>query len=132
MTAAADSRPGLLIVDHGTRNPAGDRRLAEFAARVGGQRDHWLVRHAHMELTSPTFLEGIGDLVSLGATEILIHLHFLGDGFHTRESIPNLVAEARATHPDIPIHTTAPLGDDPRLAEIVTDRMDAHEKGAQA
>jgi sirohydrochlorin ferrochelatase len=117
-------RPGLLIVDHGTRVAASNARLAAFAREIAAARPTWLVQHAHMELAEPGFEAGIEVLVERGASEILVHLHFLGDGYHVRQTIPDLVARVRERHRTIPIATTAPLGDDPRLVEIVLGRME--------
>lgn len=117
--------PGLLIVDHGTRSAAANAPLAELARRVGSARPDWVIEHAHMELAEPDFDTAIDRLVSRGASKILVHLHFLGIGYHVRETIPQLVAIARERHSTISIETTAPLGDDDRLVEILLDRMDA-------
>ena len=124
MSRQRPHRPALLIVDHGTRISASNDRLAAFAREIAGARPDWLVEHAHMELAEPGFETAIEVLVDRGASEILIHLHFLGDGYHVRETIPELVARARERHHAIPIETTAPLGDDPRLVEIVLGRME--------
>jgi sirohydrochlorin ferrochelatase len=121
-------RPGLLIVDHGTRNAEANAPLAELAEKVAQARASWIVGHAHMELATPDFDTAIDLLVTRGASQILIHLHFLGTGYHVRESIPQLIARARTRHPDIPIDTTEPIGHDPRLVEIVLDRMDAQSE----
>ena len=114
----------LLIVDHGTRSETANRRLADFAARVAASRPEWAVAHAHMELAEPDFATAIDALVADGATEIHVHLHFLGRGFHVRETIPGLVETARAKHDGVSIHTGVPIGEDPRLVDIVVDRLD--------
>ena len=118
---------GLLIVDHGTRSTAANARLEAFATKIAKQRPDWRATHAHMELAEPNFEQAIDSLVESGASRILVHLHFLGAGFHVRESIPQLVLAARERHPQVEIETSTPIGDDPRLIEIVVDRMDAHE-----
>lgn len=117
-------RRGLLIVDHGTRSDAANVRLAAFAESIANRRPQWLVGHAHMELAQPNFEDAIESLVRAGASEILVHLHFLSAGFHVRESIPNLVAAARGRYPGVEIETSDPLGDDPRLIDIVIGRLD--------
>lgn len=131
-SAAMDGeRPGLLIVDHGSRAASANRSLEELAETVAAERPGWLVEHAHMELAQPDFAVGIDRLVERGATGILVHLHFLGPGYHVRESIPALIAEAQARHPGLPIETTEPLGRDPRLVEIVLGRMDSQPRAAR-
>ena len=117
-------RPGLLIVDHGTRSPRANARLAALAAEIRRDRPDWIVRHAHMELAEPDFEGAIARLVDAGAERILVHLHFLGEGYHVRETIPSLIAAARRCHPTVSIEATPPLGDDPRIKQIVLDRME--------
>ena len=125
MRPSTSPQPGLLIVDHGTRSAEANAPLAELAGKLAEARPDWLVGHAHMELAEPDFDHAIDRLVSLGADEILVHLHFLGEGYHVRETLPGLIANARERHPRIVIRATAPLGQDSRIAEIVLDRMDA-------
>ncbi len=119
----ADPTRGLLIVDHGSRNAEANERLAIFAQRIAEARPDWLVEYAHMELALPDFETGIERLVARGARTVFVHLHFLGSGFHVRESLPQLAEGMRARHPGVEIELSAPLGDDPRLVEIVLERM---------
>ena len=121
---------GLLIVDHGSRNAEANARLVAFARRVAEARPDWLVEHAHMELALPDFETGVDALVTRGARVILVHLHFLGTGFHVRETLPQLADAMRARHPGIEIELTTPLGDDLRLVEIVLDQLDRMDPGA--
>jgi sirohydrochlorin ferrochelatase len=122
------NRRGLLIVDHGTRVPAANERLAAFTQQVAAARPDWHVRYAHMELAEPGFADGIESLIADGALTIHVHLHFLSAGFHIRETIPELVAAARGKHPGVEISLSEPLGDDPRLVDIVLSRMDLHKE----
>lgn len=125
---SASHRKALLIVDHGTRSESANQRFADFTDGVARKRPDWIVTHAHMELSEPSFAVGIDALAQQGVKEILVHLHFLGHGYHIRETIPELLEEARTRHPQICITTTQPLGDDPRLVDIVLDRMQDHEQ----
>jgi len=117
-------RRAILIVDHGTRNQDARKLLARLAAAVAESRPQWLVEHAHMELAQPDFDAGIDRLVAYGATHIHVHLHFLGAGYHVRETIPELVEVARSRHPSVDIEIGDPLGHDPRIVDLVVDRMD--------
>ena len=124
MTDSSLQKRAILIVDHGTRNEAARTMLVRLAAEVARARPDWLVEHAHMELAEPDFDAGVDTLVARGATHIYVHLHFLGAGYHVRESIPALVAKASERHEAIAIETSDPLGHDPRIADLVLDRMD--------
>jgi sirohydrochlorin ferrochelatase len=124
MTDSNLQKRAILIVDHGTRNEAARATLVRLAKDVARARPDWLVEHAHMELAEPDFDAGVDTLVARGATHIYVHLHFLGAGYHVRESIPALVAKANERHEAIAIETSDPLGHDPRIADLVLDRMD--------
>ena len=115
----------LLIIDHGTRSADANGALAEFAARVAEARPDWRVAHAHMELGTPDVPSAIGALVRGGATEIHVHLHFLGRGMHVRETIPELLEAARNEHPTVDFRVGDALGEDPRLVDLVVTRLDA-------
>ncbi|MGY8737040.1 MAG: sirohydrochlorin chelatase [bacterium] len=122
-TSSAQRR-ALLIVDHGTRSAEANLRLAAFPQQVASARPEWRVTHAHMELAQPDMPTAIDALVAEGAVEIHIHLHFLSAGYHVRETIPELVEAARARHTQIDIRVFAPIGEDPRLVDIVIDQID--------
>lgn len=123
MTTDPNDRRGLLIVDHGSRSDDANARLAALARRIAEARPDWLVAHAHMEIATPDFEAGIDALVARGARMILVHLQFLGSGLHVRETLPRLAERACARHPGVAIELSTPLGDDPRLVEIVLDQM---------
>ena len=129
MSSKPTAQPGLVIVDHGTRSQAANRPLALLAESLAQARPDWLVTHAHMELAEPDFPSAIDSLIERGADQILIHLHFLGEGYHVRETLPALIADARSRHPKISIRVTDPIGRDPRITEIVLNRMDAMQGG---
>jgi len=124
MREAAATRRALLIVGHGSRNDQANGELVRFAAEIASARDGWLVSHAFMELAEPGFEQAIEALVEAGASEILVHLHFLAAGYHVREDVPKRVTSVRQRHPGLHIETTDPIGHDSRLAEIVLERMD--------
>ena len=117
------SQRALLIVDHGSRNANANEAIAGFAARVASERDDWRVVHAHMELAQPDVPTTIDVLVSEGVTEIHVHLHFLGRGYHVRETIPELMKAAQARHPHLRITVSDPIGEHPGLVDLVLESL---------
>ena len=128
MNDSSSIRQAILIVDHGSRDETAQRALARLADRVAEARPGWIVEHAHMELVEPGFEAGIDALVTRGAERIDVHLNFLSASYHVRVTIPKLVAKARERHPTIPIETGEPLGHDPRIVDLIVDRMDAQSR----
>ena len=117
------SARGILLVDHGSRNAAANESLGAIAELVRGRvAETAFVAIAHMELASPSVLEGVAELVLLGATEIVVVPYFLAAGRHSTEDIPRLVAVAMEAHPTIRHRVAAPLGVDALLAELVLKR----------
>lgn len=114
----------LLLVDHGSRKPEAARSLETLARAIAEARPDWLVESAHMELAEPDFQTGVERLVERGARRIHVHLHFLSDGMHVRETIPALVAQARERHPAIEFEVGEPLGHDPGLVDLILSRYE--------
>ena len=123
-------RKALLIVDHGSRVPETNARLASLANEVARRRPEWIVAHAHMELSQPDVPSAIDALVEAGAAAVHVHLHFLSAGMHVQETIPELIEAARSRHDRIEITVGEPLGHDPRMADLVVDGFDARPDGS--
>ena len=113
----------LLIIDHGSRNEHANQAISEFAGRIAEARSDWRVAHAHMELAQPDVPTTIDALVSDGVSEIHVHLHFLGRGYHVRETIPELMEAAQARHPGLSITISDPIGEHPRLVDLVLESL---------
>ncbi len=128
MSDSSSSQRAILIVDHGSRDQTAQQALARLADRVAEARPDWIVGHAHMELAEPGFDAGIDRLVARGAGHIVVHLNFLGAGYHVRVTSPELVAKARERHSGIPIEISEPLGHDPGIVDLIVDRMDAQSR----
>ena len=114
----------IVLVDHGSRDPDTRAHLPAVAQRISSARPDWLVRHAHMEFGTPDVADAIEACVAEGATEIHVHPFFLNEGMHVRETIPGLVAEERAKHPDVVIDVTEHLGLHDGIVDAVLTRID--------
>ncbi len=128
MTNSHEQRRGLLIVDHGTRSPEVNARLAEFARKVGARLSDWSVAHAHMEFGSPDIPEAARTLAEAGATEIHVHPHFLTSGYHVTTSIPEILEAVREAHPNVEFHLRAPIGEEPALVDLVVSRLTSEDR----
>lgn len=115
----------LLLVDHGSRREQANDVLAEVAEIVRRRSDFTVVRYAHMEIAEPTIAQGFDACVADGAREVVIHPYFLAPGDHYNETVPRLVADAAAKHPEVRWTITEPLGIHPKLCEVVLERVEA-------
>jgi hypothetical protein len=110
---AVQRKVGVLLMDHGSKNPRANQRLLDLAGlyqdRVGDAQI--VVRAAHMEIASPSIPEGLQSLLDAGVDEIVCHPYFLSPGRHVVEDIPEILKNAIETlQIDIPITTTDPVG----------------------
>ena len=115
---------GIVLIDHGSREPAANAQLEELAEQIAARLPGSLVRAAHMELAEPTLSDALNALVAEGVSEIAIHPFFVAPGRHVGEDIPRLVAEAQQAYPDVVLRITEPLGLHPCVIDAVVARLD--------
>lgn len=123
---ASQSRVALVIVDHGSRNPASNASLDLVAAEVAGLAgDRYVaVLAAHMEFASLSIAEAFDAAVAAGADFVVVALYFLAPGRHSVEDVPRLAAEAAARHAGMGFAVTSSLGPHPALSALVLERAD--------
>lgn len=114
---------GILVVAHGSRVVETEETLVSLLNIVREKMPDCRIEHAFMEFSERTLEKGIAALVSQNVTEIKVVPYFLFMGVHLREDIPTMIRECMASHPEINVTMGAPLGDDPRLADILIDRI---------
>jgi sirohydrochlorin ferrochelatase len=118
------SSRAILLVDHGSRRPDANGLLDCVAQELSRRLPDRIVRIAHMEIAEPSVAQGIDACVEAGAREIVVHPYFLGPGYHTRESIPQLVDAAARRHPDLRVCISEPLGLHARLVDVIVERVE--------
>ncbi len=113
----------LLILGHGSRNPAASQQFMEIVEQIRAQYDD-PVYPAFMELAEPSLPDAVAEAVASGATEIIVQPCFLFDGIHIRVDIPEMLAELSLAHPTATFSFGRPLGADPRVVEILLERSE--------
>jgi sirohydrochlorin cobaltochelatase len=111
----------LIILGHGSRNPAATEQFMELVAQLRAQRDE-PVLPAFMELAEPSLADAVADAVAGGAVEIVVQPCFLFDGMHIRRDVPEMLAGFAAERPGVMFRFGRPLGADARIAEILLER----------
>lgn len=115
----------LLIVAHGSRQPAANAEIVSLAEAVGPiatGRFHQ-VRSAFLQLTEPLIPEIIAELVTEGASEIVVFPFFIAAGSHVLTDIPAIIAEARDTYPEVVFRVTPHLGACQGIAPFILDAV---------
>ena len=118
------SKTGVVIVDHGSRKEESNERLLEFVDLYRAATSYLAVEPAHMEIATPTILDGFHACKEKGAEQIIVCPFFLLPGRHWQSDIPRLAREASDACEYIPFLVSAPIGVHEKLIEILESRID--------
>lgn len=123
-------RDGVLVLGHGSRDPAGNQELEAFARAIAAARPEECVRHGYIELAAPLFAEALDALAAECERVVVLPLFLLAAG-HVKDDVPRVLAEARRRRPGVTFIAARPLGVDRAMLEIAGDRLDGAVAGAE-
>lgn len=112
------SAPVLIGCSHGTNDPAGRLVIGGLLDDVRAARPELDVREAFVDVQEPA----VADVVAGAGSAVVVPL-LLSAGYHVGVDIGDAVAGPDAAPG--PAVAAAPLGPDPRLVEILLDRLQA-------
>lgn len=115
------SKPGLLIVGHGTREPQGVDGFLAMVAGVAGALGDVAVEPCFLELARPTIAEGVRRLAERGVTRVLAMPLMLFAAGHVRRDIPKALVES-AAESGVEVELLSHLGCHPRIVELSARR----------
>ena len=108
--------PVLVACAHGTRNPTGRRLIAELALAARRLRPGLATTAAFVDVQPPTVADVVAELASAGRPAVVVPL-LLSGGYHVHVDI------ARAVDGAADAVAARPLGPDPRLVEVLAERL---------
>jgi sirohydrochlorin ferrochelatase len=108
--------PVLVACAHGTRNATGRRLIAELALAARARRPGLVTTAAFVDVQPPTVVDVVAGLAAEGRPAVVVPL-LLSGGYHVHVDIADAVAAASGTV------AARPLGPDPRLVEVLHDRL---------
>lgn len=123
MESSPPGRLGLLVVGHGSRRGAANDLLVAVTEALAARVPAHAVEAAFLEIARPTIAEAYAALVAAGCDRIVVHPYFLYPGAHTTTDIPAALEAAAAEHGAVPWVLTEPLNLDPRIVDVVADRV---------
>ncbi len=112
---------GVILFAHGSRDPLWRTPIEAVATTIRARQQDALVRCAYLELCEPTLPDAAHDFVAAGCRHLRIFPLFLGVGKHAREDLPMLVAQIRASHPEVSVELMATAGESPALIALMAD-----------
>jgi sirohydrochlorin cobaltochelatase len=114
----------VLIVSHGSREISANREFKRLAQNYRKRHPLWEIRHAFLELASPSIPEALETLVrSAKSNEILVLPFFLFAARHVKKDIPEILKAFRKKNTRVKIKWGRPLGSDPKLLDILDQRL---------
>jgi len=127
---------GILLIGHGSTLPYGSKVINELAKYYKKDSD-FPVEVGFMNVENPTIPSAINMLAKKGVTRIIAVPIFIAHGLHTKEDIPYMLGLGKGRKGayylnkkkeeikfDGEITYIEPLGADPRIADIIGDRVE--------
>jgi sirohydrochlorin cobaltochelatase len=115
-------KTGLLVLGHGSQSEEADEIFAKIVDRVRGISSFEHVAMGSLQLSRPTFADGVQALLDEGVQEMVIMPMFIFRGNHVKFDIPEELENLRVEHPEIRFVMAEPIGADVRLADIIEER----------
>jgi precorrin-8X/cobalt-precorrin-8 methylmutase len=123
---------GILLLGHGSRRSTANFGLVALAELVQAGLGMRVVP-AYFQFERPNLADMVEQLVDEGVTEIVVVPALLFPGVHLKEDIPAALGELEARYGErVRLILTEGFGPDPRLAEIVIERVHAAVAGMTA
>ena len=114
---------GLLLVGHGTRDPAGTREFFQLASLLADRLKPMAVEGCLLEFQRPTIREAWQTLVDHGARRIRVAPLLLFAAGHARSDIPEALLACQAETPHIRYTQSGPLSRAPSIIDLLVNRI---------
>jgi sirohydrochlorin ferrochelatase len=125
---AAPARTALLLIAHGSRQPAANADLLHFVEQFRAERLYSIVEAAFLEMASPTLDEGGAHCVAGGAERVILLPFFLSAGVHVQRDLQEACRSLAEQYPRVQFRLAEPLGRHPLLGLIVAQRAREAER----
>lgn len=117
-------KTAVVIAAHGSRREEfTGPELARMTELVGGLLPGAAVYWGALQFNRPDLAEAIEAAVAGGARRVVVAPMFLFAGNHVALDIPAVIDEVRERFPEIEIVLAGHIGSDPRVADILADRV---------
>jgi energy-coupling factor transporter ATP-binding protein EcfA2/sirohydrochlorin ferrochelatase len=115
----------LLLVGHGSRDPAAAKEFGALLDLVTGRLEGRRVDGGFLELSDPPVDEALDRLVAAGADDIVAVPYVLFGAGHLKDDGPAVLGRARRRHPGVRFRLARDLGTHPAVLDVAEER--AHE-----
>ena len=109
-------KEGIVLLGHGSKDPEWSQPFEKIAVSLGRRLPAVPVFLAYLE-HGPSLEEAVAALMAKGALSIRVIPLFLGAGWHVKQDLPKLVAEAK--RPEVNLVLDKPIGEQPEVIEAI-------------
>ena len=113
------SRRGIVLFAHGSRDTRWRAPVEAVAARIGELDPAVAVRCAYLEAATPDLATAVAELADVGVQAIDVLPIFLGVGKHLREDLPRLLESLQQARPQIDFTLRPVVGETAELVELL-------------
>ena len=111
----------VILFSHGSLLCGAGEALLAQASRIHERGIAPIVEVGYLNYSEPPFANTITQVVSAGATRILVIPYFLVPGKFVKADLPKAVAAAQSAYPDVAFIVADAIGFDARLADALID-----------
>lgn len=113
----------ILLIGHGSRNPAGNDEFLQFAERLAKKLPDETFVPCFVELADVLIPEGIDRAVERGAKKIIAVPVILLAAGHVKVEIPEILEAGRKRHPGVEIVYTRNIGVCDATVQMIKERV---------
>lgn len=112
----------LFVLGHGSQAMEADAIFERIVEMVKEITSFEMVGMGSLQISKPSFEEGISELIQKGAEQIIIVPMFIFKGNHVKFDIPEKLEELKEKYPHIEFRMANHIGADERIATIIEER----------
>lgn len=116
------SRAGLLLVGHGSRDPATRLEHDALEAKLREEFPDHTVASGFIELSDPPLIDALSQLAHACERVVVVPL-LLFTGGHMQRDVPKAIADVQRLCPNTEFAVTAPFGTNPITLQLASARL---------
>jgi sirohydrochlorin cobaltochelatase len=117
----------ILLVGHGSPNPAGNAQIEDFAEQWRARRPQWRIATCFIEHAEVLLDDGL-DGAAEQASRVIVLPFILNAAGHVKMELPAAIDRARARHPQVRFDCTRHLGMGPAVFSVLKAQLAAQMK----
>jgi sirohydrochlorin cobaltochelatase len=119
----SEKKTAIVLIGHGSRNPAGNDEFLAFADRLAARRPDRIFVPCFIEFHDVLVADGVDRAVALGAERVVAVPVILLAAGHVKIEIPEILAEARQRHPGVEITYARNIGVCDATVRMLVERV---------